>query len=198
MQKEQTLPSQQEDEKLVRAFKAGDSSAFDALVIKYKDKVFTMCHYLLGDIHEANDQSQETFLKVYRSLHAFRFESSFSTWLHRITVNTCKNRLGSLSFRFKKMMVSLEASDETGKTLLQITDGSPLPNGDLESRERMMHVRQAINQLSPDHKTVIVLRDIEELPYEEIAQITGMDLGTVKSRIARARQELRTKLEGYV
>jgi RNA polymerase sigma-70 factor, ECF subfamily len=197
MHDEKKQASHQEDEILVRAFQAGDVSAFDALVMKYKDKVYTMCFYLIGDVHEANDQSQETFLKVFRSLHAFRLESTFSTWLHRITVNTCTNRLKSIPFRIRKMMVSLDAPDEAGNAFLQIPDESLMQNGELEKREKMMAVKNALGRLSPDHRTMIILRDMEGLPYEEIARITELDLGTVKSRIARARQELRTRLEGY-
>lgn len=197
MQDGKKQASHQEDEILVRAFQAGDGSAFDALVVKYKDKVYTMCFYLLGDVHEANDQAQETFLKVFRSLPAFRHESAFSTWLHRITVNTCTNRLKSISFRIRKMMVSLDAPGEAGNAFLQIPDGSLLQNGELEKREKMAAVKKALERLSPDHRTMIILRDMEGLPYEEIARITELDLGTVKSRIARARQELRARLEGY-
>jgi RNA polymerase sigma-70 factor (ECF subfamily) len=198
MQKEQTLSSQQEDEKLIRAFAAGDASAFDALVIKYKDMVYTMCYYLLGDVHEAADYSQETFLKVYRSLNTFRFESSFSTWLYRVTLNTCRNRLKSLFYRFRKKTVSLDDTDESGKAIVQIVDESCQPNGAFEKRELMMQVRRAINHLSVDHKTVIVLCDIKGLSYEEICRITGLDMGTVKSRISRARNELKGKLKGYL
>jgi RNA polymerase sigma-70 factor, ECF subfamily len=197
MHDEEKQTSHQEDEILVRAFQAGDGSAFDALVMKYKDKVYTMCFYLLGDIHEANDQSQETFLKVFRSLHAFRLEAAFSTWLHRITVNTCTNRLKSISFRIRRMTVSLDSPEEAGFALLQKPDGSLLQNGELEKREKMLAVKKALDRLSPDHRTMIILRDMEGLPYEEIARITELDPGTVKSRIARARQELRARLEGY-
>ncbi len=198
MQKEQTLSSAQEDEKLIRAFMAGDASAFDALVIRYKDMVYTMCYYLLGDVHEASDYSQETFLKVYRSLNTFRFESSFSTWLYRITLNTCRNRLKSVSYRLRKKSVSLDYADESGNPIVQIADESNPVNGELEKRELRMHVRRAISRLSVDHKTVIVLCDIKGLSYEEIGKITGLDMGTVKSRISRARSELKAKLKGYL
>jgi RNA polymerase sigma-70 factor, ECF subfamily len=198
MQKEQTLSSQQDDEKLIRAFAAGDTAAFDALVIKYKDMVYTMCYYLLGDVHEAADYSQETFLKVYRSLNTFRFESSFSTWLYRITLNTCRNRLKSLFYRFRKKTLSLNDTDESGSPIVQIADESSQPNGAFEKRELRQQVRRAINSLSVDHKTVIVLCDIKGLSYEEICRITGLDLGTVKSRISRARNELKDKLKGYL
>lgn len=197
MSDENAALSRQEDEKLIRAFVAGDASAFDALVMRYKDMVYTMCYYILGDSHEADDQTQETFLKAYRSLHSFRHDAGFSTWLYRITVNTCKNRLSSLSYRIRKRMVSIHEPDELDRGAVQIADESASPNNDLERKERITIVRKALNRLSADHKTVIVLCDIKGLTYDEIAAITGLDLGTVKSRISRARQELRKMLEGY-
>ncbi|HPI94491.1 MAG TPA: sigma-70 family RNA polymerase sigma factor [Deltaproteobacteria bacterium] len=197
MHKEQTLSSQQEDERLIRAFTAGDTAAFDALVIRYKDMVYTMCYYLLGDADEAADHAQETFVKVYRSLNAFRFESSFSTWLYTIALNTCRNRLKSLSYRLRRKTVSLDDTDETGRAVMEIADESCQPNGELEKKELMKHVRQAIAGLSVDHRTVIVLCDVKGLSYEEICRITGLDMGTVKSRISRARNELRARLRGY-
>ncbi len=175
---------------------AGDASAFEALVSRYKDMVYTMCCYLLGDAHEAEDLSQEVFIKVFRSLEGFRHESSFSTWLHVITLNTCRNRLTSLPFRIKKKMVSLIRNDEEGGLFPDIPDKAPLANGELIRHERMVRVRKAIAELSPDHKEVIVLRDIEGLSYEEIAEATGKDLGTVKSRIARARRQIKERLKG--
>ena len=86
-----------EDAALIRAFQAGNRSAFDQLVVKYKDRLFNLCFWVLGDYHDANDSAQETFIKVFRSLKGFRFESAFSTWLYRIAINTCKNKLKSLA-----------------------------------------------------------------------------------------------------
>lgn len=197
MHKDETLSPQQEDERLVRAFAAGDTAAFDALVVRYKDMVYTMCYYLLGDADEAADQAQETFVKVYRSLNTFRFESSFSTWVYTIALNTCRNRLKSLSYRLRRKTVSLDDTDETGRAVMEIADESCQPNGELEKKELMKHVRQAIAGLSVDHRTVIVLCDIKGLSYEEICRITGLDMGTVKSRISRARNELKARLKGY-
>jgi RNA polymerase sigma-70 factor (ECF subfamily) len=160
--------------------------------------VYTMCSYLLGDADEAADQAQETFVKVYRSLKTFRFESSFSTWLYTIALNTCRNRLKSLSYRLRRKTVSLDDTDETGRAVMQIADESCRPSGELEKKELMNHVRQAIAGLSVDHRTVIVLCDIKGLTYEEICRITGRDMGTVKSRISRARNELKARLKGYL
>ena len=198
MHKDETLSPQQEDERLVRAFAAGDTAAFDALVVRYKDMVYTMCYYLLGDADEAADQAQEAFVKVYRSLKTFRFESSFSTGLYTSALNTCRNRLKSLSSRLWRKTVSLGVTDETGRAVMQIADESCQPNGELEKKELMKLVRQAIADLSVDHRTVIVLCDIKGLTYEEICRITGLDMGTVKSRISRARNELKGRLKGYL
>ena len=100
--------SHKDDRELVRAFQKGDRTAFDALVLKHKDKLFNLCYWFLGDRQEANDSAQDAFIKVYRSLKKFRFESAFSTWLYRIAANTCKNRLRSSEYTHKKKMVWLD------------------------------------------------------------------------------------------
>lgn len=190
----------QEDAALVRAFLAGDKAAFDRLVLKHKDKLFNMCYWFLGDYEDANDLAQETFMKVYRSLKKFRFESSFSTWLYRIAVNTCKNRLASSEYRHKKKMIWLDnPGDPRGRhPAVAIQDESVSPVVELERKEKLMLIRQAIDSLPLEQKTVVTLRDIEGLSYEEISHITGLNLGTVKSRLARARLDLRKKLSRVI
>ena len=100
--------SSDQDAALVRAIQAGDMAAFDQMVVKHKDKLFNMVYWFLGDYQEANDCSQEIFIKVFKSIKKFRSESSFSTWLYRIAINTCKNRLKSSAYRWKKKTVPLE------------------------------------------------------------------------------------------
>jgi RNA polymerase sigma-70 factor (ECF subfamily) len=189
-----------EDAALIRAFQAGNRSAFDQLVFKHKDKLFNLCFWVLGDYHDANDSAQETFIKVFRSLKGFRFESAFSTWLYRIAINTCKNKLKSLEYRKRKKMVRLENSGPSGETnpSLEIRDEAQSPLSRLESKEKLMLISGAMNSLPSGQKTVMTLRDIEGLSYEEIAQITGFNLGTVKSRLARARLDLRKKLRSVI
>jgi len=189
-----------EDAALIRAFQAGNRSAFDQLVVKHKDKLFNLCFWVLGDYHDANDSAQETFIKVFRSLKGFRFESAFSTWLYRIAINTCKNKLKSLEYRKRKKMVRLENSGPSGETnpSLEIRDETQSPLSRLESKEKLMLISEAMNSLPSGQKTVMTLRDIEGLSYEEIAQITGFNLGTVKSRLARARLDLRKKLRSVI
>ena len=188
--------SSDRDAALVRAIQAGDMAAFDQMVVKHKDKLFNMVYWLLGDYQEANDCSQEIFIKVFKSIKKFRSESSFSTWLYRIAINTCKNRLKSSAYRWKKKTVPLEnpESSKGGNLSYKIQNNSPSPANELEKKERLMMIQKAINALPQEQNRVIVLRDIQGLSYQEISDITGLNLGTVKSRLARARLELRKNL----
>jgi RNA polymerase sigma-70 factor (ECF subfamily) len=189
-----------EDELLIKAFQKGDKRAFDQLVIRHKDRIFNLCYRFLGDYEEANDSAQEAFVKAYGSLKTFRLESSFSTWLYRIAVNTCKNKLGSSAYKAKRKTVSLDnpGNSEDGPLPMEIQNGSPSPLARMEEEERSRLLQAALDALPMESKAVVAFRDIEGLSYEEIAEITGLNLGTVKSRIARARTELRNKLRGVL
>jgi RNA polymerase sigma-70 factor, ECF subfamily len=177
-----------------------DSTAFDKLVVKYQHKVFNLCYRYLGDHEEANDSAQEVFLKVYRSLKAFRFESAFSTWLYRITVNTCKNKLVSAEYKYKKKMVRIDepVDPAEGDCKFEIKDESKSPAVELEKQEKEKLIQEAIDSLPEDQKRMVVLRDIESLSYEAIAEISGLNLGTVKSKLSRARAALCDKLRRLV
>ena len=183
---------------LIRAFQSGNKRAFDDLVLAHKDKIFNLCYWYLQDYQEANEQAQETFIKVFKGLKSFRFESSFSTWLHRIAVNTCKNRITSLEYRFRKKTDSLDNPEMADHFNPGdgISDEIQSPDVALEKKQKSAFVRKAINALPEAKKTMIVLRDIEGLSYEEIADITGLKQGTVKSKLARAREDLKNKLRG--
>jgi RNA polymerase sigma-70 factor (ECF subfamily) len=189
-----------EDAVLVKDFKAGNRTSFDELVLRHKDRVFNVCYKFLGDYQEADDSAQETFVKVYRSLRRFRFEATFSTWLYRIAVNTCKNKLTSSEHRHRKKMVRLDNPGESEGTAhgIEIRDENQSPLIELERKERLSLIQKAIESLPIEQKTVVVLRDIEGVSYEDIAHITGDRLGTVKSRLARARLELKEKLSGVI
>jgi RNA polymerase sigma-70 factor (ECF subfamily) len=189
-----------EDVLLVRAFQAGDKSAFDELALRHKDRVFNLCFRLLGDEQEANDSAQDVFVKIYRSLKKFRLEASFSTWLYRIGVNTCKNRLKSREYRYRKKMVRIHNPEEAekGGAYEDLMDEAQSPVMEIEKKERTMMIHRAIQSLPNDYKAVVVLRDVEGLSYEEIAGVTGLKLGTVKSKLARARMDLREKLKGVI
>jgi RNA polymerase sigma-70 factor (ECF subfamily) len=185
---------------LIQAVQAGDMGAFDELVLKHKDRLFNLVYWFLGDYQDANDCAQETFIKVFKSIKKFRFESAFSTWLYRIAINTCKNRIKSSEYRWKKKTVSLEISNgsKNGNPCPEIANGSPTPVMALEKKEKMMRIQKAINSLPEEQNQVVVLRDIQGLSYQDISDITGLNLGTVKSRLARARIELKNKLKPLV
>ena len=198
MDKETKKPvgSPDPDAAFVRAVQAGDMAAFDHLVLKHKDKLFNMVYWFLGDYQEANDCAQEIFIKVFKAIKKFRFESAFSTWLYRIAINTCKNKLKSSMYRWKKRTVSLEnpESSEQGNRSYEIQNDFPSPANELEKKERLMMIQKAIDALPQEQNRVIVLRDIQGMSYQEIVNVTGLNLGTVKSRLARARMALRKNL----
>jgi len=187
---------QKDDFTLIRAFQRGEKASFDALVLRYKDRIFNLCLRFLGDYHEAEDTTQDVFLKTYNSLKRFRFESSFFTWLYRIAVNSCKNKVKSLEYRFRKTDARIGLSDEIfdGFQSEHREDGPGNPASDLENKEIMKILQKAINSLPPDQRSVVILRDIQDLSYEEITDITGFKLGTLKSRLSRARSSLREKI----
>ena len=190
----------EEDAALVKSFQTGRKAAFDELVVKHQSRIFNLCYWYLGDEQEANDSAQETFVKVYRSLRSFRFESAFSTWLYRVAVNTCKNKLKSSSYRHRAKAVPIGNPGEQGEglTAVDVQDHTPSPLKALEKKERIRMIKAAINSLPLEHREVVNLRDIQGLTYEHISRITGLNLGTVKSRLARARFELKAKLKDLI
>lgn len=192
------------DAELIKAFQAGDKDVFDELVIRYKDRIFNLCYRFLGDYQDASDTAQDVFIKAFGALMKFRFKSSFYTWIYRIGVNTCRNRLKSLEFRFKKMIK--RSYNNPGNPGFSSIDNASLscseeffsPALRLERKERSILIAGAVDSLSGLKKTVVILRDIEGLAYNEISEITGLKPGTVKSKLARARADLRKKLKGIL
>ncbi|HOD15509.1 MAG TPA: sigma-70 family RNA polymerase sigma factor [Spirochaetota bacterium] len=186
--------SQPDDEALIKEFLANNARAFDRLVVKHQSMVLNLCFRIIGDYDEANDCAQETFIKVYNNLKKFRFQSSFSTWLYRIAINTCRNRLASSDNRRKKKTVRIDnPSDVDGETL-DINDCSFNPVAVFEKNEDSLLIHKAISSLPDELRVLVVLRDLEGKSYEEISDMTGVNLGTVKSRLARARHILRESL----
>lgn len=190
----------QEEFDWIRAFQAGEREAFDRLVLRYQDRIVNLCFRMLADRDEALDCAQETFVKAFRGLGGFQFRSGFSTWLYAIAANTCRNRLASLEHRVKSRTLPLDPSARSadGAVGMDLEDPSPSPLAQLTAKERDHLVQEAVRSLSADHRTVVVLRDVEGLAYDEIAEITGYNLGTVKSKLARARQQLRERLKGVI
>ena len=176
------------------------SESFDDLVDRYERKIFNLIYRIVGDYDEAADLTQDTFVSAYRSFNGFRGDSNVYTWLYRIAVNTCKNRFRERDRRPDLQAVSLD--DGAGREQC-ISDGGligpqPTPEGALERREMRKLVEEAIAGLPDDYRVVAVLRDLQGLSYKEIAEATDLSVDVVKTRLARARGMLRTKLEHYL
>ena len=179
------------DAEIVQAVLGGDVNAFEALVLRYQKKVYNTVLRLTGDSVQAEDLSQEVFLKIFRGLSSFRGESSFSTYIYRVAANTAIDALR----RREAPTVSLSAENEEGEEFeLALPDPGPLPVELLESRERRQAIRAAIDALPEHHRTVILLRELDGMSYQDIAKVMGLTEGTVKSRINRARARLRQLL----
>lgn len=182
------------DQQLVERVQRGDKGAFDLLVSKYQRKIFRLLSRLIRDSAEVEDVAQEAFIKAYRALPNFRGESAFYTWLYRIAINTAKNHLASQG---RRVPTTTEADIEEAETF---DDGERLR--DLNTPESMLRTKQvaeavnrAIDQLPEDLRTAIVLREIEGLSYEEIAESMNCPIGTVRSRIFRAREAIAQELK---
>ncbi len=185
-----------DDASLVRSCCGNDRESCDELVRRHQDRIFNLCLWFLGDYQDADDCSQEIFLKAFGSINRFRQEASFSTWLYRIAVNTCQNRLKSLEYRYRKWMHRLDSTgfDESDAPGKELAGDGMSPEMALQSKQRSQIVRRAIDTLSADKRTIVLLRDMEGLSYTEIAAVTGHKPGTVKSKLARARRDLGRKL----
>jgi RNA polymerase sigma-70 factor, ECF subfamily len=177
----------------------GDDEAFDAVVTAHHTRVYNVALRCLGDPDEAADVTQETFINAYRSFRRFRGDSAVYTWLYRITINNCRNRLRQ---RRRSREVMSEPFDDDihgsdGDRRAVIADAGPSPQAMLEDAEFRDKVAAAVQSLEPEYREVIVLREFEDLSYNEIAQVTGISLDLVRTRLSRARAMLRRKLEAY-
>jgi RNA polymerase sigma-70 factor (ECF subfamily) len=180
---------------LVQRCAAGDEDACTELVAEHQRMVFQLALHLLGSRDEALDLSQEVFLKVFRTIHRFRGQSALRTWIYRIAVNQAKNRQRWWRRRHRSEQVSLDEHLAV-RGDLSAGDDAPTPEHTLVRKEQALRIWQALDQLPFDQRTVIVLREIDGLSYEEIAFSLGVAVGTVKSRLTRARQALRGELRG--
>jgi RNA polymerase sigma-70 factor (ECF subfamily) len=185
------------EQMLLRRLRDRDESAFRELVETHRDRVFNITYRMLGDRAEAEDVAQEVFISVFKTIDAFREEAKFSTWLYRVTVNHCKNRIKYLARRHDRDRDELdETSHETNGAA-----GEPRhaqPDRALEGAQLEVLLQEAIAHLDDDQRAVVVLRDVEDLSIEEICEITGLPDGTVKSRLHRARLVLRKRLQRHV
>ena len=181
------------DQQLVERVQAGEKAAFDLLVRKYQHRVLKLVSRFVSDAAEAEDVAQEAFLKAYRALASFRGDSAFYTWLYRIAINTAKNAL--VSNRRRPVDFDLDLQDpEQYDRHARLKEGDT-PEGVLLTEEIRNVVERAMEQLPEDLRTAIVLRELEGLSYEEIAEAMDCPVGTVRSRIFRAREAIDKKLK---
>ena len=178
--------------KLVARSQQGDHQAFRALVERYEARIYTLACAIVGDRELARDAAQEAFLKAYQALAGFRAKSTFYTWLYRISVNICLD-LARKAHRCGEMD-SLDRLTRSGEIVPETLFDTERPDGEVEREELRQIIQTVLNTLSPDHRTAIVLKDMEGLSQEEIAETVGCSLGTVKSRLSRARAEMRDAL----
>lgn len=187
------LPSakNQTEARLIERCRAGDLSAFDELMARHQNRVFNLCLWMLRDHEAANDAAQDTFIRAYRALGNFRGDCAFSTWLHRIAVNIASDAAARRK-RTPQPLSELETDDNPAPEPAGPARDNPIET--LTRSERRHAVREALDTLPDHHRVVLVLFDIQGHSYEEIAEVLELPIGTVKSRLNRARAALRERL----
>src|SRR5580692_4918679 len=180
------------DSSLIRRLRSRDERAFRELIDAERDRVFNITYRMLGNRAEAEDVAQEVFISVFKTIDSFREESKLSTWLYRVTVNHCKNRIKYLARRHDRDRDELDESAHAQQTNGAVADPPrhAQPDRALAGAQMEKLLQEAIANLEEDHRVVVVLRDVEDLSIEEICEITGLPDGTVKSRLHRARLAL--------
>lgn len=180
------------EKELIRRAKNGEKSAFEEIIGLYEKKVFSTIYYMVKNEHEVEDIAQEVFVKIYKNLKNFKEESSLYTWIYRITINVCIDEI-----KKKKNVVYIDEKLQTdeGEVEFQLEDESKGPDELAEDEELKRKLTECIRKLPVDQSTMIILRDIKGFTYMEIAEMTKTNLGTVKSKINRARASLKRILE---
>ena len=182
-----------QDELLIRRAQRGDADAFEQLLLEHQKNVYNLCYRMAGNPDDAMDLSQETFLRAWRCLDQYQFASAFSTWLYRLCSNIC---IDFLRRRRRQQTVPLTFEDADGEEqTYAVPDAQPLPEEQVELKLTRETLAAARAQLLPEHRAVLQLRVVNEMSYEQIADVLDIQIGTVKSRLSRARNQLKKILE---
>lgn len=190
-------PEAAADLKLVREALSGDLEAYDALVRKYQERVYRTIYHMTANHEDANDLAQETFIKAFRALGSFKGGSSFYTWVYRIAVNKTINFLQQRGHRQGMSLNALDSDAENDPDLVSLISNQT-PRRAAALAELQKKLNEAMARLSHDHRMVVTLSDIQGLPHEEIARIMDCNIGTVRSRLFYARQQLQGMLSDYL
>jgi RNA polymerase sigma-70 factor (ECF subfamily) len=182
------------DEELIKRFQRGDEDAFTQLVRRFKDPLTNYVYRFLGEVDRANDVVQETFLRLYHYRQAYTRDAKFATWLYKVASNITKTELRReyVSRRYLVHGISVDSDGEWSSD--EFLDRDSTPDLQVDTTLKMRLVQQALMQISAEYREVVILRDIQQMSYEEITEITGLGLGTVKSRINRGRAQLQNLL----
>lgn len=186
--------------RLISRLRTGDLAAFEELVAHFERPVYALCFRLLSDAEEARDAAQETFLKVYRGLSGFRGEAGLKTWIYRIAINQAMNQKRWWRRRHRDETISLDITRGQSETTLGhlLPGNATSPEAEAISSERERRIMRALAEIKEEYRIALMLREIEELSYEEIAATLSISIGTVKSRIARGREELRRRVKDLI
>jgi RNA polymerase sigma-70 factor (ECF subfamily) len=189
-----------EEALFVARLQANEDAAYDELVRTYSASIFHVAYRMLGDAAEASDAVQEIFLKVFRNISGFKGEAALKTWIFRVAFSEILNRLRwwKRRHRFATMSLDAEPNGNGAGPTHSVASPNPTPEEALQSKEQENAIQQALGRLSKEHRSIIVLRDIEGFSYNEIADVLGVSIGTVKSRLARARADLKKSLMRYL
>ena len=182
------LSSKQIDQRLIQATLDGNCEAFGELIRKYQNRLYNGLVQMLRSESDAEDVVQEAFILAFTKLSSFKGNSAFFTWLYRIGYNVAITKM-----RRRKPSVSLESKE--GETQIQLPGNDPSPEADLERQEQTNQLMEALGQLSEEHRSILILREIEEMEYDAISEILDLPIGTVRSRLHRARSYLKQHLE---
>ena len=180
--------TKEEELRIIRRVLDGDANAFERLVLENQKNVYNLALKMLGDPEDASDSSQEAFLRAYRSLSSFHGESRFSVWLYRMTSNVCIDFLRRKKRRAEVSMTVVDDEDEEKE--LEIPDERFSPEAAFDKEERVRAVREGLMKLPEEYRKILTLRELGGLSYEELAEEMGLELGTVKSKLFRARKKL--------
>jgi RNA polymerase sigma-70 factor, ECF subfamily len=190
----QVLPWSRDEGELVTELQSGSDAAFDWLVTYYHGGVYNLVYGMLSDASDAADVTQDVFVKVFRGIGGFHRGSSLKTWLYRIAVREALNHR-RWCWRHLRQQVSIDADDDRKQPILDLQDSEATPFEQLSTREMEGLIRQALAGVSESFRSAVILRDLEDLSYEEVAEVLDVSVGTVKSRILRGRRALREILE---